>query len=87
MAANAPIIRDFTAAADFAPLSAERCVGSFEISAPPGNTGNIVFLGDDGVSEVAWIPGEYHTFSRVDLSQMQAKGNPGDKLRITGGVW
>jgi len=34
-----------------------------------------------------WIPGEWHNLKRVKLSDIQARGNPGDVVSIVGGTW
>jgi hypothetical protein len=83
---NSTIMRRVTVTADYQPLSAERLVGSFEISAVPGNSGSVLFRGDDG-SDVPWVPGEYHALYRVDLARILAKGTPGDAITVIGGTW
>lgn len=83
---NAVIQRKVVLTADWQPLSAKSLVGSFDISAPPANAGPVLFLADDG-SEVPWCSGEYHSWKSVDLSQIFAKGTPGDLLTIVGGTW
>ena len=37
--------------------------------------------------EVAWIPGEYHIFWRVNLGEIRVRGAPGDVLTLVGGTW
>ena len=83
---NNVIMRQIDVTADFAPLAPERLVGSFEISTPPTNAGNVLFKGDDG-SEVAWLPGEYHSFRSINLTEIEVKGQVGDKVSVVGGTW
>ena len=83
---NNVIMRQVNVATDFAPLVPEKLVGTFEISTPPTNAGNVIFLGDDG-SEIHWLPGEYHTLVRIDLAEIQVKGQAGDKVSVVGGTW
>jgi hypothetical protein len=83
---NNVIQRKITVTGSFAPLAAARLVGSFEISCPPANIGNVIFRGDDG-SEVPWVSGEFHYFRRIDLSQVQVKGIAGDIVTAVGGTW
>jgi len=71
---------------DYRPLSTVPLVGTFTISCPPANSGNVLFKGDDG-SDVPWIPGEWHSVVRVDLSQIQVKGAAGDTVTLVGGTW
>ena len=61
-------------------------MATVDVSVPPGNAGNAIFLGDDG-SEVAWIPGEYHQLVRVNLAEVMVKGTPGDVVSVVGGTW
>jgi len=72
--------------ADYQPLSPVSLVGSVTLSALPSNTGDVFFRGDDG-SDVPWIAGQWHDFSRVDLSQIFIKGTPGDVISVIGGTW
>ena len=83
---NNVIMRQVSVSTDFAPLVPESLVGTFEISTPPTNAGNVIFLGDDG-SEVPFLPGEYHTMVRIDLAEIQVKGQAGDKVSVVGGTW
>ena len=83
---NTVIQRKIEVTGTFSPLSASRLVGTFDISCPPTNAGNVVFQSDDG-GEVPWIPGEYHTLVRVDLSRIRVKGTPGDIVTVIGGTW
>ncbi len=83
---NNVIMRQVAVTAVFAPLSSGRLVGTFEISTPPTNTGNVIFKGDDN-TEVTWVPGEFHTVRRVNLAEIQARGQAGDVVSIVGGTW
>ena len=83
---NSTIMRRVTVTAEYQPLSAERLVGSFEISAMPTNAATVFFQGDDG-SDVPWLPGEYHAVCRVDLSRILVKGTLGDLVTVIGGTW
>lgn len=83
---NNVIMRTIQVGTDFAPLVAESLMGSVEISTPPTNSGPVIFQGDDG-NDVAWVPGEFHSFRRIDLSKLQAKGSSGDVITIVGGTW
>ena len=67
--------------ATLAALASEQTIFTGEISTPPTNGSNVVFVGDNGV-EVPWVPGEFHQFKNVDLSQIQIKGTVGDKVII-----
>jgi hypothetical protein len=83
---NNVIQRKITVTGSFAPLATNRLVGTFEISCPPTNIGNVLFLADDG-SEVPWVPSEYHLFKRVDLASIRIKGLAGDIVTVVGGTW
>jgi len=83
---NNIIMRTVPVTADYQPLSAVSLVGSVTISTPPGNTGDVVFRGDDG-SDVPWIAGTWFEFFSVDLSSIFVKGTPGDVVSIVGGTW
>lgn len=80
------IMRTITLTADYQPLAAEKTICSVEISCPPDNAGDVVFLGDLG-QEVAWVPGEWHGFQSVDLAAIRVKGTPWDVVTIVGGTW
>ena len=83
---NNVIMREIQVTTDYAPLVPDRLVGSFEISTPPTNTGNVIFKGDDG-SEVSFIPGEFHSFRSINLAELEVKGQAGDKVSVVGGTW
>ena len=82
------IQRKITITAVYQPLSSGPVdVGTFDVSAPPTNVANVFFLGDDGVTDVPWIPGEFHNFVDVRLSEIQVKGTPADIVTVVGGSW
>jgi hypothetical protein len=83
---NNVIMRLVTVTAGYTPLTAVETVGTFTVSALPGNTGNVLFKGDDG-SDVPFIPGEWHILKHVDLHAIQVKGTVGDKVSVVGGTW
>ena len=83
---NNVIMRRIVVTPDFAPLSSGQLIGSVEISASPLNSAAVVFEGDNG-DEVEWLPGEYHSFRRVDLSSIRLRGASGDVVTIVGGTW
>ena len=87
MAAGANIVqRSITVTASYAPLSATNEVyASIDVSCPPGNAGDVYFLGDDG-EDVPWIPGEWHTLHHTDLATLQIKGTAGDLVTVVGGT-
>ena len=83
---NSTIFRRIELTEDYRPLSAERLVGTVEISSPPHNPGLVFFKGDTG-DDVEVIAGETHLFKNVDLAQIHARGEPGSVLTIIGGTW
>jgi hypothetical protein len=83
---NNVIQRKTIVTAVYQPLSSQRQVGTFEISCPPTNVGNVIFKGDDG-SDVPWCPSEFHLLKRIDLSAVQIKGVAGDVVTVVGGTW
>jgi len=83
---NNVVMRTVAVTGEYQPLVSGRLVASVTISCPPTNVGNVIFEGDDG-SDVAWIPGEWHTFQSIDLSSIRVKGNSGDVVAIVGGTW
>ena len=80
------IMRTVPVTPDYQPLSAVSLVGSVTISAPPSNVSIVWFRGDDG-SDVAYRPGTWFNFRRIDLSEIFVKGTPGDVVEIVGGTW
>ena len=83
---NNVVMRKITVTGDYQPLVATSLVASVTISAPPTNTSDVLFKGDDG-SDIPWIPGEWHEFRSIDLSEVQVKGTPGDVVTVVGGTW
>lgn len=84
---NNSILRTIVLSAEFQPLSAQKVeVATVDVTAVPGNLGPVIVQGVDG-GEVAWIPGEYHSFQRVNLAEIRVRGTPGDLLTLVGGTW
>ena len=67
-------------------LADKRTVASVTVTAPTYNAGNVILLGDSG-DEVPLEPGEWHTFLRVDLAELEVKGTAGDIVTVVGGTW
>ena len=83
---NNVFMRRIDVTAEYTPLVSERTVLTVTISAPPTNSANVFFKGDDG-SDVMWLAGEYHAFCSINLAELQVKGTPGDVVTIIGGSW
>lgn len=83
---NNTIMRTVNVTEQFQPLVPDRLVASVTLSCPPTNASPVIFLGDDG-SEVAWLPGEWHRFERINLAAIQVKGAAGDVVSAVGGTW
>ena len=83
---NNVVQRALTLTADWQPLATQDEMASVDIQAPPSNAGLVYFRGDNGTA-VPWIPGEYHTFFRVNLRDFQVRGTPGDLVTVIGGTW
>ena len=83
---NNTIMRKIDVTGDYTPLVSESLVGSVTISCLPTNAGDVYFKGDDG-SDVPWKPGQWIDFRRVDLSEIEVKGTPGDVVTAIGGTW
>jgi len=83
---NNVLMRKIDVTAEFTALVGERTVASVTISCPPTNAGSVTFKGDTG-DEVPWVPGEWHTFSRINLAEIEVKGTPGDVVTVVGGTW
>jgi len=83
---NNVIMRKVNVTATYQPLVAAPLMGTFTVSCPPANAAVVYFKGDDG-SDVPWVPGEWHTFERIDLAAIRVKGNDGDTVTIVGGSW
>lgn len=80
------VLRAVTLTAEWQPLATRDEVVSVDIQAPPTNAAAAYFRGDDG-QPVPWVPGEYHTFFRVNLREVQVRGTPGDLVTVVGGTW
>lgn len=83
---NNTILRAIPVTATYQPLTSERVVGSFTITAPPTNADPVQFLGDTG-DDVSMIPGEWHRFKSINLAELQVRGTPGDTVTVIGGTW
>ncbi len=83
---NNAILRRITVTASYQPLTSERVVGSFTITAPPSNADPVQFLGDTG-DDVPMVPGEWHRFKSINLAELQVRGTPGDIVTVIGGTW
>lgn len=82
------ILRTITMTNAWQPLSDTPLVGSVTISAPPTNAATVLLRSADNPDhEVFFVNGEWHDFHRVELSALQVKGTPGDKLTLIGGTW
>ena len=79
------IIKTITLTADWQAISETPLVVSAELSVPPGNAHNVtVRTSTRPADEAVWIPGEYHRFFRIDLSEFQVKGEPGETITVIG---
>ena len=83
---NNVIMFSVVLSAEYRPLAERPLVATVDVSAPPGNTGPVFFLGLEG-AEVRWVAGEWHSLVRVDLSTIRVKGTPGDVVTVIGGTW
>lgn len=83
---NTVIQRKIDVTPDYQPISANRLIGTFDISCLPTNAGDVFFEGDDG-SDVPWSAGEWHQLIRVDLSSIRIKGTIGDSITVVGGTY
>ena len=82
------ILRTITVTGAWQPLSVTPLVGSVTLSTPPTNAATVQLRSaDDPAHEVALVNGEWHDFKRVELSALQVKGTPGDKVTLIGGTW
>ena len=83
---NNIIMRKIDVTGSYQPLISAKTVVTATISAPTTNAADVYLKGDDD-SDVPWVPGEWHTFVRVNLADLQVKGTPGDSITIVGGTW
>ncbi|MCL2646121.1 MAG: hypothetical protein FWD61_03835 [Phycisphaerales bacterium] len=72
---------------EYQPLSKQSLVASVDINVSPRNAGPVFFRGTDG-KDVPWdsLAGQWHRFSRIDLSEIFVKGTPGDVVTVVGGT-
>jgi hypothetical protein len=83
--ANSVLMRQIAVTASLQPLGGNE-VFSVDVSCPPTNSGPVFFkVGAE--PEAPFIPGEYQNFRRIKLSDITARGNPGDVVSIVGGTW
>ena len=83
---NNVVMRKIDVTGSYQPLASEALVVTVTISAQPTNSGPVYFKGDDGL-DVPWLPGEWHSLVRVNLSEIEVKGTPGDVVSVVGGTW
>lgn len=82
------ILRTITVTGAWQPLSATPLVGSVTLSTPPTNSATTLLRCEaDTENQVSLVPGEWHDLKRVELSALQVKGTPGDKVTLIGGTW
>lgn len=85
---NNVIMRKHDVTTDWQALAPTSVVGTFTISTPPSNDGNVLFESDDdALPAVPWVPGEWHELQHVDLSAIRVKGSTGDIVTVVGGTW
>lgn len=85
---NNVIFRTVTLAGQWQPLSATPLVASVTLSTPPANTDTVLFRTKAEPDQtLAWIPGEWHEFRRIDLSQIEVNAPAGNTVTIVGGTW
>ena len=87
---NNVIMRTITLTDQYQPLSSKtQEIGSVDVTAVPGNQGPVYFVCGDPLSQagVAWISGEWHSFTRVNLAEIKVRGTVGDKVTVIGGTW
>ena len=84
---NNIVMRKIVVTAAYQPLTTKDVeVATIEVSTPPTNTGPVNFRGDDG-TDIPWVPGEFHTFQRINLADLKVKGTAGDLVTVVGGSW
>lgn len=74
---------EITLTESYQKLAAGRTVLTCDISALPANAGNALFKCNTG-EDVPWIAGEFHHFEAVDISEIEVKGEIGDKITVIG---
>ena len=81
---NNIIARKVTITANYAALSSDTDdIGTITITSPASNSGNINIQGDAG-GDTPIVPGEWHKFENVRLSDIKVKGTADDILTIIG---
>ncbi|AQT67943.1 hypothetical protein STSP2_01095 [Anaerohalosphaera lusitana] len=83
---NNIIARKIDLTDQFQQLSESKTVGTVTVTALSGNSSEVILLGDTG-DQVPLVPGEWHTFIRVDLARINVKGSAGDGVTVVGGTW
>jgi len=83
---NNTIMRSIAMQAAYARLSDTRVVGTVTLTSALGNAATVYLKGDTG-DDVPLAPGEWHTFERINLAAIEAKGTAGDILTVVGGTW
>jgi hypothetical protein len=68
------------------PTALSEEIASVDVLALPTNSAPVEFLGDQG-QPVPWQPGEWHTFPRINLADLQVRGQAGDRVTVVGGSW
>lgn len=82
------ILRTVTVTDQWQPLSATPLIGSVTINTPPTNAATVLMRSiNDPENDVFMVNGEWHDLKRIDLSTIQVKGTPGDKVTLIGGTW
>ncbi|HOQ06140.1 MAG TPA: hypothetical protein PKY88_13115, partial [Anaerohalosphaeraceae bacterium] len=74
---NNLIARVISVTPQYQPLASKRLVATITLSAPPANSQPVYLKGDSG-QDVPLVPGEWHTFQRVNLAEIRIKGTAGD---------
>ena len=78
------IIRKINMTGSFAPLASAPTIGSFTLRAGSSGTGAILLKAVDGTQDVNFDRGVQFAVERVNLADIQAKGNIGDFILILG---
>ena len=84
MSDNKFIGRTLSLTTAYQPVVTSSLTGTVRVCCPPGNTGAVTMLGDDG-SDVGWTNGEMQDFVGVDVSTLRFKSTvPGDIIEVKG---
>jgi len=81
--AHALYAKEVALTTSYAAIESARTEVRCTISAPPTNGANAYVEDADG-GDVRLVPGEWHTFDRIDLSLVKVKGTVGDVLTVVG---